>query len=73
MFVTGKLLQPSLLSVGKSGSLPLSGAPERCLTCIGSGLAHKFSTMQEGPVRNKHSTLLQAFVRKKFDNICERS
>jgi hypothetical protein len=28
----GKPFQPSLLFVGKARSLPLSGAPERCLT-----------------------------------------
>ena len=31
MFVPGKLVQPSLMFVDKARSLPLSGAPERCL------------------------------------------
>ncbi len=36
VFAPGKPFQTSLLFWGKAMSLPLSGAPERCFTMVGS-------------------------------------
>ncbi len=54
MFVPGKPFRPSLMSVGKAGSLAKGKAPERCFTRL---------------ARAHHSSLLRTFVnygRKKF-------
>ncbi len=72
MFAPGKPFQPSLLFVGKARSLPLSGAPERCFTWVGSWLICKHYTILERLSRDEHSILLQKFVTygyKKFYNI----
>ncbi len=73
MFAPGKPFQSSLLFVGKARSLPLNGAPQRCLTCVGIALpAHTVYTILESLARDKHSSLLQKFVTcgsKKFDTI----
>ncbi len=69
MFVPGKLFQPSLMFVGEYRSLPLSGAPERCLTRVGSGLTRKNLTRLERLARDKHPSLLRKSVNydhKKF-------
>ncbi len=62
MFVLGKLFQPSLMFVGSSKGLPCSGAPERCFTLVGPGLACKHWTRQERLAREKHSSLLQTSI-----------
>jgi hypothetical protein len=36
--------QPNLMSAGKAMSLSKSGAPKRCFTWVGSGLAHQHQT-----------------------------
>jgi hypothetical protein len=41
MFVNGKFFRPSLVFVGKGSGLRWSGAPERRLSWLGSGLTHK--------------------------------
>jgi len=58
VFDPGKLFQPSLMSVGKARGLPKSGAPERHLTWVGSGLACKHCTRLEKLARDKHCSLL---------------
>ncbi len=58
--------------VGEARSLPLSGAPERWFTQVGSSLTHKYQTRLERLNRDKHSSLLQKSVsygQKKFYNI----
>ncbi len=58
MFVPGRPSQSSLMFVGKARSLPQTVASER--------------TRLEKPVRDKHCSLLQTFVKygfKKFSNI----
>jgi hypothetical protein len=73
MFVPGKLFQPSLMFVGKTGAYP-SEAPFRCSTLgYAPGLIHKLQTRLEKLARNKCSSLLRKFVNygcKKFYNIC---
>jgi hypothetical protein len=44
--------------VGKARSLAKSGTPERCYTCIGSGLTPKHKTRLESHAWDKHSSLL---------------
>jgi hypothetical protein len=58
--------------VGKAGSLPLSGAPERCFNWVDSCLPCKQYTILQRLARDEHSSLLQKFVAngsKKFNNI----
>ncbi len=67
-----KPFQPSLLFVGKAGSLPLSGASEMGFTWVDSCLTWTHYTILERLLRNKHSSLLQIFgtySHKKFYNI----
>ncbi len=68
MFVLAKLLQSSLIFVSKARSLPLCRAPERYLTQIGCGLTWKHYTRLEKFAEDKHSGLLQKFV--KYDCKC---
>ncbi len=44
--------------VGKAGSLPKSGVPEKCFTKVGLGLIGK----QKRPARDKHPSLLLTFI-----------
>ncbi len=62
MFVSGKPFQPSLEFVGKARSLSQSGAPERLLNRVGSGLTHKDKTRLERLARDKHSSLLRKSI-----------
>ncbi len=68
MFVPGRPFKPSLF-VGKAG------VTERCFTRVGSSLTSIHKTRLEKPVRDKHSSLLQAIVNdghKKFYNVGNR-
>ncbi len=63
------LFSPVLCYLGNARGLPQGGAPEKCLTCEGSGLTHKHWTRLEKLTRLNHSNLLQIFVnyvRKSF-------
>ncbi len=51
VFVPGKLLQHSLMFLGKVRRIPWSGAPERCFTRVGS------QTIQERLGRDKHANV----------------
>jgi hypothetical protein len=76
VFAPGKTFQPSTLFVGKARSLPLSLAPERCFTCVGSRLTCKHYAIVESLARDKHASLLQKFVtygRKILYNVCPSS
>jgi hypothetical protein len=67
MFVLDVLFQLHVMFVSKARSQPLSGAPNS-----GSGLTHKYKTSLERPVRDQHSSLIQAFINfchKKFYSI----
>ncbi len=69
-----KPFQHSLMFVSKARtrSLPL----ERCFIRVGSSLTQKHYTRPKRCAREKHSSLLQAFInygRKKFYNIDDRS
>jgi hypothetical protein len=57
-FVHGKPFQPSLMFVGKSRSLPYTGATPRCFTWVGFCLTCKHKTRLEKLARNKCSSLL---------------
>jgi hypothetical protein len=58
VFVLDKPFQPSLVFVGKSRSLPYSGAPEKCITQVGSGLTRNHWTGLQKLARDKHSSLI---------------
>ncbi len=62
VFVPGKPFWPSLMFVREARSLPLSVAPERCLTWGGSGLTSKYLTRLERLPRDNHSSLLRKSV-----------
>ncbi len=65
----GRPFKPSLLFVGKAG------AAERRFTRVGSSLTSIHKTRLEKPVRDEHSSLLQAIVndgRIKFYNVGNR-
>jgi hypothetical protein len=69
VFVHGKPFQPILMFVAKVWSLPSSGAPEICLTQVGSSLTCNHQTKLERLARDKHFSFLQKSVnygRKKF-------
>jgi hypothetical protein len=57
-YVPGKPLQPSQMLVGKSRSLPQSGAPERYFTWVGSSLTCKHWTRLKRLARDKRFSLL---------------
>jgi len=62
VFVAGRTFQLSLMFVGKTGTY-LNVAPSRRSTLVWApDPTHKYKTMLEMPARNKHSSLLQAFV-----------
>ena len=48
--------------LGKVGSLPFSGAHERCFAWVYSSLTRKHYIELERPARNKYSSLLGLFV-----------
>ncbi len=59
----------------KKGAYPLSIAPERCFTLVGSCLTCQHYTIQERLTRDKHSSLLRkliTYARKKVYNIGPR-
>ncbi len=75
-FAPGKPFQSSLLFADRVRSLPLSGAPERCFTQLGSFLTCKHLAILERLSRDKHSSKVGKFVtygRKNFYNISPRS
>ncbi len=71
MFVPLKLFQPSKMLVGEARAYT-SEALFRCSALgLAPGLTHKHWTILEKPARDKHSSLLRAFVNyglKKFYN-----
>ncbi len=62
MFVPFKPFQPSLMFVGKARRLPWSGAPERFLNWVASGLTRNHYTTLEQHARDEHSSLSLKFV-----------
>ncbi len=57
VFVPGRPIQPSLIFVGKERSLPHSGAPESCLTWVGTLISSRTQCYKTYYGRN-----LQLFV-----------
>ncbi len=58
VYVPYRPFQPSLTFV----RLPKSGAPERCITLVGSGLTCKYWTKLERLPKDKNSNLLRTLV-----------
>jgi len=47
VFVADRLLQPSLMFVGRPTNLPCSVAPERCFTRVGYGIRLVWKDVEE--------------------------
>jgi hypothetical protein len=66
MLVFGKLFQPSLMFVGKAGACLSEETFKYSNLRYARGLTRKHSTMLEGLARDKHSSLVINYGRKKF-------